>query len=56
MPVEIREIIIKTEITTGRRNSSTGSRDKELNLIKKQLLEEFKRMITLTTKRSSYKR
>ncbi|MGB8195362.1 MAG: DUF5908 family protein [Chitinophagaceae bacterium] len=56
MPVEIRELIIKTEITSVARGHSTAVKEKDLSAMKKQLLEEFQRMINGQTKRNIYKR
>ena len=56
MPIEIREITIKTDISTNNRDRSTGMKEKDLNVLKKQLLEECKRIISVNTKRMSYKR
>lgn len=56
MPIEIRELIIKTEISSTSGRHSGGVKEKELNLLKKQLLEECKRIISENTKRSDYKR
>jgi hypothetical protein len=56
MPIEIREIIIKTEISTIDRNHSAGVKEKDLNIIKKQLLEECKRIIAESVRNSNNKR
>jgi Family of unknown function (DUF5908) len=56
MPVEIREIIIKTEISTAGRNQRGTVRDQDLALLKKQLLIECRRMLSVNTKRSAAKR
>ncbi len=56
MPVEIREIIIKTEIFTTDRNYSAGIKEEDLHSLKKLLLEECKRIITERTNKNSYKR
>jgi hypothetical protein len=56
MPIEIRELIIKTEISTGQRNGTNAIKDKDLNALKKQLLEECRRMLTETSKKQTYKR
>ena len=56
MPVEIREIIIKTEIASATREHSASVKEKDLSTLKKHLLEECKRMITEHTKRNNYKR
>jgi succinyl-CoA synthetase beta subunit len=56
MPIEIREIIIKTQVVSGDRGRPAGVREKDLNLVKRQLIEECKRMIRENTERSNYKR
>lgn len=56
MPIEIREIIIKTEISTGEKNQTRGLKEKELNFLKKQVMEECKRILAANTKKSGYKR
>jgi hypothetical protein len=56
MPIEIREIIIKTEIASINGNRSSVAKEKEISQLKKQLLEECKRMITGNTKKEVYKR
>jgi hypothetical protein len=56
MPVEIRELIVKTEITSGNKGSSAFTKQLELNMMKKQILEECKRMIAEKTKQNSIKR
>jgi hypothetical protein len=56
MPIEIREIIIKTEITSSGHTRQGRVNEKELGMFRKQLLEECKRMISGKTKKNSYKR
>jgi hypothetical protein len=56
MPVEIREIIIKTEISATDRKDSHGMKIKDMNALKKQLLNECKRLIAERTKKNNYKR
>lgn len=56
MPVEIRELIIRTEISVSGKSNQPGARDKELNLMRRKLLEECKRMIAANLKKDSYKR
>ncbi len=57
MPVEIREIIIKTEITSGNTHTQRKFNDKELVHFKRQLLEEVKAIFSRETNRKSiYKR
>tara|TARA_R110002050_G_scaffold261556_1_gene401625 strand:- start:109320 stop:109487 length:168 start_codon:yes stop_codon:yes gene_type:complete len=55
MPVEIRELIIKTEIRT-EDVYRTSLNNIDLNLFKNELLEDCKRMILDTNKRINYKR
>jgi hypothetical protein len=56
MPVEIRELIIKTEISATGRNDPHGIKIKDLNALKKQLLNECKRLIAEHSKKNEYKR
>lgn len=46
MPVEIREIVIKTEITVGEKPFQRKSVEKDLAALRRQLLEEFKIMLS----------
>ena len=56
MPIEIREIIIKTEISATDRQNGTAIKESELIALKKQLFEECKRIIQENGKKHSYKR
>ncbi len=56
MPIEIRELIIKTEIVSDGHNFSGRLKEKELGVFKKQLMEECKRIISDGVKRKNYKR
>ncbi len=57
MPVEIREIIIKTEITMGEKNVHRKINEKELVVFKRQLLEEVKAFFSKESiKKNIYKR
>jgi hypothetical protein len=56
MPIEIRELIIKTEISSTAKNVGSEIGTKELETLKTQLLEECKRIITANTKKNTYKR
>ena len=56
MPIEIRELVIRTEISGTGRNTQPGIREKDMNLMKKKLLDECKRIIAANMKRDSYKR
>jgi hypothetical protein len=56
MPVEIRELIIKTEISTNTSNRLTGAKDKNLDRLKKQILEECKRIISSAAKKNISRR
>ncbi|MFT3795829.1 DUF5908 family protein [Flavobacterium sp.] len=55
MPIEIREIVIKTEIAS-KEAGSAALRENEILLLRKQLLEECRRIIAEKTKRNTYKR
>jgi Family of unknown function (DUF5908) len=56
MPIEIRELIIRTEISSRDKTDDTPIKEAEMYLLKKQLLEECKRLIAEKTKRTLYKR
>jgi len=56
MPVEIREITIKTDISTGSRERSGVVNQKELEKLKQQLRDECMRLIAANTKKAGYKR
>ncbi|WP_264537870.1 DUF5908 family protein [Flavobacterium sp. N1736] len=56
MPIEIRELIIKTEIVTTNTKNSSVVKEKELSLLRKQVLEECKRLIAEKNQINSYKR
>ncbi|KQC01782.1 hypothetical protein AQF98_05290 [Pedobacter sp. Hv1] len=56
MPIEIRELIIKTEISTTTKNDHAAIADKDLEVLKRQLLEECKRIIAAKTNKNNYKR
>lgn len=56
MPIEIRELIIKTEISSRDKQAATSIKEEDIYFLKKQLLEECKRLISEKTKKNSYKR
>lgn len=56
MAVEIRELIIKTEVRTSNKDESHNMAVDDINVMKKQLIQEFKRMLVNTTSRQTYKR
>ena len=56
MPVEIRELIIKTEISVSDRNYLSGIKEEDLRQLKRQVLEECKKIIVERTKKNSDKR
>jgi hypothetical protein len=56
MPIEIRELIIKTEVSTTNRNNMAGINEQELDVLKKQLLDECKRIISGSVKKNNQKR
>lgn len=55
MPVEIRELIIKTEIKTAVEQQST-IHDIDLTVFKEEIIEMCKRMLSDEVKRTSYRR
>lgn len=56
MPVEIREIIIKTEVSVNENNRAYAIKEKELNALRNQLQEEFKKIVSEQHKRKTYTR
>lgn len=56
MPIEIRELIIKTEVQIGITNESSKLIEEDLSVLKKQLLTECKRILIEASKRQAYKR
>ncbi|WP_157262333.1 DUF5908 family protein [Pedobacter sp. PACM 27299] len=56
MAIEIRELIIKTEISVGDRNYLSGIKEEDLRQLKKQIMEECRKIIAERTKKTSYKR
>ena len=55
MAIEIRELIIKTEIISTER-AGNELKEKQFEKMKRQLLQEVKRLLTISTKRNSIKR
>lgn len=55
MPVEIRELIIKTEIKTAEDRISEVP-EIDLNLLKEELVEMCERMLSEGVRRTSYRR
>ncbi|WGH75702.1 DUF5908 family protein [Tenacibaculum tangerinum] len=56
MPVEIRELVIKTEIKSVEQHTTSTIAEHRLNELKTELIESCKRMITESTKRKAYNR
>jgi hypothetical protein len=56
MPIEIRELVIKTEVSISGQHHPAAIQEKDLQALKKQVLEACKRLITEQVKRNSYKR
>lgn len=56
MPVEIREIIIRTDISTGSRERAGAAGLKELEKLKQQIRNECMQLIAANTKKTGYKR
>ena len=55
MPIEIREIIIKTEIVSIDKKPA-GASARELNALRKQLLSECRKIIAESIDKRTYKR
>jgi len=56
MPVEIREIIIRTVISATDRNHSSGGREEDFQRLRRLVLDECKKIIAEKTKKSNNKR
>ncbi|NDI99684.1 hypothetical protein GWA97_11405 [Flavobacterium sp. LaA7.5] len=56
MPIEIRELIIKTEITSGKHNPQAILKEKDLQALKKQMLEECRRIVAEQMREKNNKR
>jgi Family of unknown function (DUF5908) len=56
MPIEIRELIIKTEIVNSGMSQGTLSKDKQYEKIRKQLMAECKQIIATSLRRNDNKR
>lgn len=56
MAIEIREINIKTEVTTLAIIQNEAEAEKDLKLLRDQLLDECKKLISIKTRRKEYKR
>ncbi len=56
MPIEIRELVIKTEIVANTKNSQSATKGKELQLLKRQLMAELKRLMARQQSNNLYNR
>lgn len=56
MPVEIREITIRTDVSSGNRERQGALSARELEKLKQQLRNECMRMLSANTKKAGYKR
>ena len=56
MPIEIRELIIKTEVKTTQRESLSNASKLQIERLKKEVLENCKRMILESNKKKVYNR
>ena len=56
MPIEIREITIRTEVRTTAFQREELKEERDLQRMREQLLEECKKLILGRTKRKNYKR
>jgi len=57
MAIILRELIIKTEITSAERTGINNAlKDKQSDKIKRQILQEVKRMLAAASKRNISKR
>ena len=56
MAIEIRELVIKTEIRSSESRSNNKKSPKELKDLKKEILKECKRLIVNNSIQKKYKR
>lgn len=56
MPIEIRELIIKTEVVSDNGGRQAVIIEKDLTMIREKLLDECKRMIAANMKKDRFKR
>ncbi|WP_199139846.1 DUF5908 family protein [Pedobacter sp. ASV12] len=56
MPIEIRELVIKTEIVANAKKNQSAIGGKELQLLKRQLMAEVKRMMAMQQSNNLYNR
>ncbi|MFK7748128.1 MAG: DUF5908 family protein [Kordia sp.] len=56
MPIEIRELVIKTEIKTVHENANTKRNMYDTAALKNEVLETCRRMISEAQKREKYNR
>jgi len=56
MAIEIREVIIRTEIKTSSSKESSRLTNQTKDIVKRELLEECRRMLFETSKRKTYNR
>ena len=56
MAIEIREVIIKTEIKTSNSKEKSRMTNHSMDIIKRELLEDCRRMLFETSKRKTYNR
>lgn len=56
MPIEIRELIVKTEISAMNGPESKNIKDRDLAVLKRKLLDECKKLIASSVKNNQYKR
>lgn len=56
MPVEIREIIIRTDISGADQRRSAATRERELNQLRRELMEECRQIIVKNNRKTGQKR
>ena len=56
MPIEIRELVIKTEIKSAMQSASASHQRQDMSRLRNELLETCKRMISESHKKEKYKR
>jgi hypothetical protein len=56
MPVEIRELVVRTEVLSAARAHTSAVKEKDLTMLRRQIMEECRRMINERTSKNIYKR
>jgi hypothetical protein len=56
MPVEIRELVVRTEVLSAARAHAHTVKEKDLRVLRRQIIDECRRMISERTSKNIFKR